>query len=298
MNSWFVINIQNTLPKSVSLLALALSITLGAACGGFAGGAPDNPSDFILEDSVSVELTNYKDILGAASIPARLGAMVGYSWDVDEFQDELRDAWDDDGIALETAPDAVEQVALIRTENTTYAVIKGDFDFEDMKEALEDEDYDDGTYREREIWEEDGLSVALFEGSGIYVAGESGIVKKILRAIDQGEGFMETSDELRQALDRVERNALAVRASTNCSRSYASDANGCRAIAIAVIGGDEDTTMYTNVAVFSSERRAETALDDIGESIENAIDDGDVDMDLDEIQRNGEIVTFKTTVHE
>ena len=71
--------------------------------------------------------------------------------------------------------------------------------------------------------------------------------------------------------------------------------NGCRAISTAVIGGDEDLAELSGVAVFNSERRAEAAVEDI----EDAIEDNDwIDADIDEIKSKGDIVTFRVTQYE
>ena len=291
-------NAHRAILAAVLIPALASLAACGMIGGGGGGGAPGNAVEFVLEDATSITLINIGDILSAESVPARLGSLIGNNWDIDEFQDELRDDWDEDANAFETDPESVQQLLVIGSPDGGYVIVKGNFNFEDIKAALEDEDYDDGTYREREIWEDGGASVALFEGSGIYVVGASSQIKKILRALDQGDGFMESTTELRQALDRAQNGALAVVAAANCSGTYAANANGCRAAAIAITGGNEDTTAYANAAVFSSERRAETALDDIEEAIEDDIDNEIVDMDINEIQRSGEIVTFRTTRHE
>lgn len=285
------------------IILAAILIPALAACGavgggGGGGGAPGNAVEFVLEDATSITLLNIDDILTADGIPAQLGGIFGGNWDIDEFQDELRDFWDEDDNAFETDPESIEQLMLISVPDGAYVIVKGNFNFEDIKAALEDEDFDDGTYREREIWEDGSAAVALFEGSGIYVVGASSQVKKILRALDQNDGFMQSAAELRQAFDRAQSGALALSAADSCSGTYASNSNGCRAAAIAVTGGNEDTTTFTAVAVFSSERRAETALDDIEEAIEDDIDNEIVDLDINEIQRSGEIVTFKTTQHE
>ena len=291
-------NAHRAILAAILIPALASLAACGMIGGEGGGGAPGNAVEFVLEDATSITLINIGDILAAESVPARLGSLIGNNWDIDEFQDELRDDWDEDANAFETDPESVQQLMAIGTPDGGYVIVKGNFNFEDIKAALEDEDYDDGTYREREIWEDGGASVALFEGSGIYVVGASSQIKKILRALDQGDGFMESTTELRQALDRAQSGALAVAAAANCSGTYAANANGCRAAAIAITGGNEDTTIYANAAVFSSERRAETALDDIEEAIEDDIDNEIADLDINEIQRNGEIVTFRTTRHE
>ena len=102
------------------------------------------------------------------------------------------------------------------------------------------------------------------------------------------------SSDIRRALDRVDSDALEVEAETDCS-SFSSSLNGCGAYANAITGGDEDSTEITVAFVFSNERRAKFGRNDIEDGIE---DEDGVDLDLEDIETDGEIVTLKVIVYE
>ena len=68
----------------------------------------------------------------------------------------------------------------------------------------------------------------------------------------------------------------------------------CRAVVV-VKGGDADTTEVTGVYVFGSERRAESGMDDLEDAIESQ---DDYDADLEAIETDGDLVTYKVIIHE
>ena len=82
-------------------------------------------------------------------------------------------------------PTLVTHDIYVSTSAGNYYITKGEFDFDSIKNELEDQGYDDGTYRDQEIWEtEDGPGVALFEDAGSYVYGSVDTVKEVLKALD------------------------------------------------------------------------------------------------------------------
>ena len=124
------------------------------------------------------------------------------------------------------------------------------------------------------------------------------MVKEIIKAVDRGEGLLDSTAALRRALDEAGSGAMSIRINDDCqTTSLISDVSlkGCKAIAIAVLGGNEDSADLSGVAVFNSERRAEAGVEDI----EDAIEDNDrIDADIDEIKFDSDIVTFKVTRYE
>ncbi len=280
--------------KIMAPVLFAFALAALTACGGDggSGSASSDPKGLILEDAYRVDATNVKALLEASDIPF---FFLNEDEDPEDFKDDWRDEWEDNSRALATDPGAVTQEIDVRASVGNYHITKGEFNFSAIKNELEDQGYDDGTYRDQEIWESEngGHSVALFEGAGSFVYGPTDTVKEILKAIDRGEGFMTDEADLRRALDKVGDGALLVEAATDCS-VLSDSLNGCRARAEAFTGGDQDSVEITGAAVFSSERRAESGMDDIEDVIE---DDDSIDADLDEIRVDGEVVIFKVTVY-
>lgn len=74
---------------------------------------------------------------------------------------------------------------------------------------------------------------------------------------------------------------------------YSPLVRGCDAVVTTVKGGDPAATEMKIVYVFTSERRAERALD----TIEEAIWDSSADIDIERIEAKGEFVELELTIH-
>ena len=85
--------------------------------------------------------------------------------------------------------------------------------------------------------------------------------KEVINAFDQGDSFADEFDPLKQTLDKA--------------------------------GGGDKTEMFV-VYLFSSERRAESATDDV----EDSVNAKSLDVDLADLKSDGEFVTFRATIYE
>ena len=262
--------------------------------------ASSDQEQLVLDDATMVLEADYGAILEAPELPvsgltAVLDEYEGTE-DTPDLQERIRDEWDDLDASLGTDPADVETLLSIGVQRAAYFVVKGAFDFGDIESELEDQDFQEGTYRNHRIWEhESGDRVALFPDTGIYMYGEDGVVKDVIRAIARGEGFMDDEADLRRALraagDGLVRLAMDCDAPGMHSPGSLSALVGrlderCEGVAVVISGGDEGGTEAVIGYVYGSERRAESAIDDIEESI----------GDSDEIDVDGEIVTVRLTV--
>ncbi len=270
--------------RRIIVTPLIIALTALAALG----CASDDPSAFILREAVHVAMLDVKAMRGAnTALAQRIDTQFG-DWRADTLRPESH----------------INQIWGVRTERSgnynpaSYKVIKGDFDASDMTKNLMIIGFEPVTHHERTIL--DGRSsrtVAFFKNSDLYVDGDRYVVRKINRLIDEDRGFMQAADDLRYAIDKVKDGALWMVASTDCSLSYyISDTTDCRASAFAVTGGDKNSTDYNIVGVFTDVRRAEIALEYIKEDLEGAIDFG-ANMDIHQIDRSDEIITFRITIH-
>ena len=283
-------------------LALALALALG--CGGGGGEAP------ILDKSASASVVNVSAILGSSEIPARLDDL-GFKLpgdssleDPDEWKDKLRDGLESDGFA---PADSISARASVRWGKFGYTYTAGGLDFADLRNELEDNELEEGGYRGFEFWEGGSNAVAVLEDRELVVEGkvdgkpregeEGGgeFVKEVIKAFDRGEGFADESDPLRRALDKAG-DGLVVRAQTNCSSAalFSFSSSSCQAVAESVTGGGGDKTEMFVVYLFSSERRAESATDDV----EDSVNAKSLDVDLADLKSDGEFVTFRATIYE
>ena len=127
----------------------------------------------------------------------------------------------------------------------------------------------------------------------------SDTVKEVLKAIDRGTGFINADSDIKRAMDAAG-SGLISNAKEDCNviflvGSLGNALNGCDAYAMTVTGGDDDESKITVAFVFSSERRAESGMEDIQDQIHG---NNDIDADVDEIDVSGTVVTAKITVYE
>lgn len=262
-----------------------------AASGG--GGTPSDPMALILGDANSIYIENLNALMSAGEIPGDLLDTYG-AVDTDEFQDSFADYWGDSGHNLGIAVEEVSQSILVRTSAGSYHIIKGKFDFAELQNELEDDDYEQDSYRDLETWQNERSAVALFPDSSSYVYGSVNLVKDVLKAVDKGEGFIDGSPDFKRLIDKLEPNALLSAVVGDCSGLEGPTPGGCQALAMNITDGDEETTFTTTHVLFSSERRAESGLDDV----EDGFEDSERNIDVDEIEASGDIVTIKTTSYE
>ena len=166
--------------------------------------------------------------------------------------------------------DQVSQRMNLRTEpgSPPVLLLKGGFVFEDIRDILDDHDYEDNLYRGYELWaaENGSGAIALLEESGYLIKGESeDAVEEVLKTLYSGSGSLsdaESGNELKRILDKLEDNPLVF-----ASVSDSCTVRRCQGLGYAVTGYDIDGEELTaNVAMlFSSEGAAEDAADDYDE---------------------------------
>ena len=281
---------------------IVIVVVLVFATGMIGGGGGSDSQNLILEESSSVTMVDVAAILAAAEIPAQLDNfstldLPSYSDDdPEEWKDNWRDRWEDDTEEIGLLLDDVTNVILVGSE-PNYAVVTGTFGLNDVRDSLEDADFEKDTYRGLELWEDSGDATALLEleGKGVVVIGDTDDVQEVLKAIDRGKGFVDDSYALKQVLDRAG-EGLVINGTTSCySRYFGVTLRGCDASAEVIKGGDPDTTMLSAVYVFSSNRRSESGLDDIEDAVE---DQDNYDVDLEKIEGSGLYVTYEVTIYE
>ena len=293
-------------PQKLSLIALIMAIAALVACSNGGGSAPGNIEGFVLEDASYMTAMDINGLLNAVDAPSAAAGSLGFSSYAEDFEDALddwRDQWEDDDTSLGTTLDEVTDFMLVGYDGGGYMVVKGDFDFADIRSELEDQDYDDGTYREREIWEKDDYdAVALFDASGVFVLSNRDSVREVIKAVQRGEGFANSENSGLIGVRDKAGKGLMFLGFNDCSNAFgvaaridASGVNNCDAIGMAITDGNEDETEISAAFLFSSERRAESGMDDIEDSIE---DDDNLDADIEEIKVDGKFITFKLTIYE
>jgi hypothetical protein len=291
------------------VVVVVLLFTMGIFGGGGGGGGVGGSSDaiaYILEDSdaTDMEIVDVTSILGAAEIPAGLQSdlldtpsTVSFD-DPEDWKDEWKDRdWSDSlpvpsWLFSDVGIEDLDTVVTQSVDGSTGYVLAGNFSFDDLRETMEDEDWEEDDYREFEVW--DDRNVALLEDNGVILLGR-GFVSAVLKALDTGRGLMEGDSAMQRVLDQAGSGLIVIGATENC-RSFGSPRlRSCDAFAMTVTGGTPDATQLRAAFLFSSESRAESGLDDIEEAL---LDTNDVDADIEDISADGEFVTYEVTIHE
>lgn len=292
-----IIGIAAVAVIAVVAVVFATGVTISIGGGG-------DLRDFILEDASFVEIIDNAAILAAEEIPGALYQRWGYSHidDPEEWKEEWRE-----NFKLEL-PDEIADAIVI--DDITYIVrqndtsgnwagsllLTGNFEFADIRGSLDDAFEEADEYRGFEVW--DRRNVALVEGRGIIILGDE-MVRGVLKALDTGRGSLAavTEDsrdgwELKRALDKAGKGMFTYGV-TDCDIPSVDALRGCKAAVWVIKGGDIDATQWGYVYVFTSERRAESGMDDIEESFLES----EQDIDIDLIEIDGNLVIVETTIH-
>ena len=277
---------------------------VGEFVGGTAAGIGGalGPLSYALEDINYLGMLNVAAILESSEIPAQLvysGPVSLPSDEIDEpeeWKEIWRDEWDGwfFGLVGEALSlDDITSIVYQRTEEGELGVLLfGDFEFDDVREFLEDEDREQDTYRDFEIWDDE---FALLEDRGLIAFNNEEFVKDLLKALDTGEGFLDDAGELKAGLGKAG-EGLSLVGSTSCANTlFRTSPRSCEAVVEVIKSGDSDTTDMAAVYVFSSERRAESGMEDLQEAIE---DQDEYDADIEKIEAEGEFVSYEVTIHE
>ena len=187
----------------------------------------------------------------------------------DVVEDKLEDYWDNTIGAMGILMNETESLTVGASSNDGYKILKGAFDFEYIRENLNDYDYDDDDYRGYEVWSGGGLrdasSVALMEEAGLVLVGSDDTVQDILRnlARDSSARDDDLGDTLR-AMDRAGQGWVVLGFS-GCP----DELTGCQALGASISALDQYEFQLTQVFLFRSGRTAESQLDDIEELYED-----------------------------
>lgn len=240
---------QNRTPLGhVTITILLLVISVQAGCGG--SNVAGDPLDMMLDNTVLAISYDMDAIRAGESIS--------------EFEDRLEDDWDEKIGAMGILAD--ETVTLLTGfvgEGGQYMVLTGQFDFEFVRDDLDDLGYDEGQYRDYEIWTggqlRDISTVALLEDRDTVLTGNGELVEDILRDLSRDSGDRDELD-LARAMRRAGDGWL-VFGFPDCS----TELRGCRAFGGATSAGQRYEIVSTNVFMFRNERTAEARREDVEE---------------------------------
>lgn len=258
------------------LAAVILAAVVGQACLGGGDSVPSGILELVPEDSQVVRVL-YIDQIISGEAP---------DWFADSIEDEWDDYLDDLGAFL----DDLTTLTVAAGEDGLLVVLDGGIDFEQARDYLDDEDFDDDTYRGYELWEGwDGWyeAVSLLEGRGQIVTGSTEGIKGALRAIDEGSGSLldDVDNDMGRALKKA--GAGWLRYAEEGCLFY--DLRGCRAFAMSVRRGDEEDLVEIITAfLFRSDQTAESQMYDLEDQFVDGTSLGS--YDIEDVRTDGEFV--------
>ena len=253
------------------------------------------------------------------------GATQIEQWDVTELLNEegplvkgFEDRWE--GILEEVGifVDDLDTLTGVWSSDGEITIVEGDLDFEDIRDALHDGEFDERTWRGYELWEGSSYSgikaMTFLEDEGRVVLGSTSEgVREVLKSIDRETGFLSSDEKSAQDMRRAWEKAGSglLRESWQECRVEA-DIRGCQATAWAVnFPADNGTSVLEVAAVFlfRNERTAQSQAKRMAEFYQEAIDsnpswsppvslptgDARLSIDISDPEVDGDFATFLVT---
>ena len=231
------------------LLVIVIAAVLLLRGGGSSG--PGSLLGAIPEETYNVVIVDLSEILRDEDF----AEILGFSDDDLEYM-ELGD------VELDTGD--ISEVVIASSPYGDLIVLKGDFQFDDVRDDLFDEGYDESSYRDYEVW--GGWSYfALLERNGYIIFSESeSTVERALNTIYRGEGSLADARNsgLRDVLNKL----------GNAPFLYAFGEGSCGlrrcqgyGVAFTEYDPNDEEAKAKFVVLFSSARAAESAAADYDE---------------------------------
>ena len=177
----------------------------------------------------------------------------------------------------------------------TLWIAKGDFEFDDIREELDDGlDCDDDDYRGFEMWECAGrgfpAAVAIFERDGYVVIAsqrQADLERLLTHMRREPEQLANAEDsDIRRVLGAVGDGWLRIAAVDDCP------VDRCQGSGLALQGSDSDSIDVSFALMFGSERAAEAMEGEIGidDYVTTLLSVLALDLDIGNVKADGEFV--------
>ena len=269
--------------KSLAAVFALAAVTLfaGVACGAVGQTGSGGVLELVPDTVAGVQVFDVREILGGDA-PSDFEDLL----DFPQVLEGLK-KWGILGVDVRTL------VVAASGSGEEVNFLQGEFDFDGIREALDEAGREDEDYRGYELWE--GYpAVALLEDDGHVILGGPVEVKAVLKSLarDQGLLLQHGEDPLKRAMDRAG-TGLVAWSDRDCGSL---DLSGCDATAFAASAGDEFSVEMVDAYVFSSERVAAAAVRDLDDFYERWGDA--VDSLVYEVNSDGEFVVVKASVDE
>jgi hypothetical protein len=184
-------------------------------------------------------------------------------------------------------PDEITEMTVAHLDFGGIAVLKGNFDLDYIRDAMEDEDSEENAYRGYEVWEDvDGGAIALLDG---YIIGSEVVrpVENVLKNLYNGSGSLEQADkdnEMKQILAKVGSGFVVTAATGDACRVERCDGFGW---ALTEVDDSAEEAKVEIAVLFRNERTAERAADDYDQVADFLEQEG---FDIEDTEADGNFV--------
>ncbi len=244
------------LERVACVVVLVYVVLLTGGCGGGGPDIPDEPIGLLPDDWENIIVIDMQGVLGGDAPP-------NY---VEAFEREGEPQFEEIGVFAE---DVTTLVIAEMRDGSGLSVMKGDMDFEIVRDELFDAGMDEDEYRGWELWSGGRLewarSVAVLDDDDYLVIGsrETGGPIDVLRGLGRESGLVahDEDDHVDELMERAgEGWYVAMRTGEDC---WGVNLRGCEAVAWSTRTGDEYDMYVTWVYAFRDERSARAALHDL-----------------------------------
>ena len=184
-------------------------------------------------------------------------------------------------------PDEITEMTVAQLDFGDIAVLKGNFDLDYIRDAVEDDDSEENAYRGYEVWEDvDGGAIALLDG---YIIASDVVrpVENVLKNLYNGSGSLEQADEdseMKQILAKVGSGFVVTAATGDACRVERCDGFGW---ALTEVDDSAEEAKVEIAVLFRNERTAERAADDYDQVADFLEQEG---FDIEDTEADGNFV--------
>lgn len=262
-----------------ALLAVIAVVTLFLT--GVIGGGnprPDSVLDLVPEDSTRVGRMNLQRIFA-------------HDWFGDLFASEAAIA-----NILDINSDDLSDMVIAEWRGGEVTVAKGNFDLDYIRDGLEDNDFEENTYRGYEVWENSSGNTFALLDEYLVTSDESVSVKNVLKNLYNGSGSLKRADsdnEMKQILDKLGSGYIVEGNIGATCRVERCEGYGHVMTKVDVDEATPEITMEIAL-LFRNERAAERAAADYDE-VADFLEEEDA-IDIEDTEAQGRFVVGVATV--
>ena len=197
--------------------------------------------------------------------------------DLEDIYEKMTEGQDDlDVLGLDM--DDINHMAAVSEEEGDYelSILKGNFDLEDVRDALDDADLDEDEYKGIEIWKRaswlGGDSAIAISGDTLII-GNKDSVKDCIKVMKGSEkSVYDDNEDFRDVIDRLPGGITTFVSPSGCRHKY----EGTLMAGFVFIKEDEDTYKMHVVIKFDDDDDAEDAKSELKQDLKEEMDDVEV----------------------